>query len=91
MLLRCAKKGMEIEEEEYDSDNPLPKYIDPITFQKVINPGISPYGHVLSLATWRIILAENDCCPFTKQQLSFEKIIRLSKNNIHKYIDKINF
>eukprot|EP00951_Prasinocladus_malaysianus_P025041 scaffold218271_cov51-Prasinocladus_malaysianus.AAC.1 len=36
-----------------DSDNPLPDFIDPITLEPVVDPGISPYGHVMGTATWK--------------------------------------
>ena len=39
---------------EIDADNPLPGYMDPITFQPVNNPAISPFGHVMGLATWKV-------------------------------------
>ena len=50
-----------------DVDNPLPGFIDPITLEPVLNPALSPYGHVMGLATWRAVLAEHKRCPFTKQ------------------------
>jgi hypothetical protein len=32
---------------EKQYDNPLPGYIDPITLEEVVQPAISPYGHVM--------------------------------------------
>jgi hypothetical protein len=29
-----------------------PRFMDPITLECVINPGISPFGHVMGMATW---------------------------------------
>ena len=37
-----------------DEDNPLPGFIDPITLQPVVNPAISPHGHVMGLQTWKV-------------------------------------
>jgi len=40
---------------EEDPDHPpplLPGLIDPVTLEPVVNPAISPYGHVMGLATW---------------------------------------
>lgn len=48
---RCGDQG---DARAVDTDNPLPNYLDPITFQPVVNPAISPYGHVMGLATWKV-------------------------------------
>jgi len=37
-----------------DETNPLPKLIDPITLEPVVTPAISPFGHVMGLATWKV-------------------------------------
>jgi hypothetical protein len=37
-----------------DADNPLPARLDPITLEPVVSPAISPYGHVMGAATWRV-------------------------------------
>ena len=37
-----------------DEDNPLPGFIDPITLQPVVNPAVSPHGHVMGLQTWKV-------------------------------------
>ena len=37
-----------------DESNPLPDFIDPITLDPVIAPAISPYGHVMGIATWKV-------------------------------------
>ena len=29
-----------------------PGFLDPITLECVVNPGISPFGHVMGMATW---------------------------------------
>ena len=43
---------------EVNATNPLPGFLDPITLEPVVNPAISPFGHVMGLATWRAVLAE---------------------------------
>ena len=63
--------------------------IDPITLEPVINPAISPYGHVMGMATWKAVLAEHKRCPFTKQHLSWEQCTVLTHNNIDKHKDRI--
>ncbi len=37
-----------------DASNPLPERVDPITLEAVVSPAISPYGHVMGAATWRV-------------------------------------
>ena len=84
---RCKDRGMEA---DVDDENPIPEFIDPITLESVINPGISPYGHVMGMATWRAVLSEQGSqCPFTKQELSFIHIKKLTKTNIESFRDKI--
>ena len=39
---------------EADESNPLPDLIDPITLEPVVTPAISPFGHVMGLATWKV-------------------------------------
>ncbi|KAK9824373.1 hypothetical protein WJX72_009819 [[Myrmecia] bisecta] len=73
-----------------DDDNPLPDHIDPITLEPVVTPAISPYGHVMGLATWNAVLAEQGKCPFTQNPLRREQITVLTKNNIERYRDRIN-
>lgn len=72
-----------------DEDNPLPHLVDPITLEPVVRPAISPYGHVMGMATWRAVLGENGKCPFTKQPLNAEQCKVLTKHNIELYRDRI--
>lgn len=72
-----------------DDDNPVPDLIDPITLEPVIRPAISPYGHVMGIATWKAVLAERKTCPFTKQPLSWEGCRVLTKSNYQLYADRI--
>lgn len=72
-----------------DEDNPLPHLLDPITLEPVVRPAISPYGHVMGMATWRAVLGENGKCPFTKQPLNAEQCKILTNHNIELYRDRI--
>ena len=47
---RCGDEG----NSTIDETNPLPKLIDPITLEPVVTPAISPFGHVMGLATWKV-------------------------------------
>jgi len=47
---RCGTKGAG----DVDASNPLPERVDPITLEAVVSPAISPYGHVMGAATWRV-------------------------------------
>lgn len=42
--------------EYVDENNPIPGWIDPITLEPCANPAISPYGHVMGMATWKVSL-----------------------------------
>ena len=44
-------------------------FIDVMTYEEVVKPAISPYGHVLGYDTWiRVLNREpKNTCPFTKQ------------------------
>jgi len=77
--------------EEEDVDNPLPGYLDPITFEEVCKPAISPYGHVLGYQTWLKSLLQDpkNVCPITKQPLNKRDLVLLTWENIEQYRDKI--
>lgn len=47
---RCGPEGTA----ELDAANPLPERVDPITLEPVVSPAISPYGHVMGAATWKV-------------------------------------
>ena len=55
----------------------------------MVRPAISPYGHVMGLATWRAVLADHQACPFTKHPLKVEELKVLTKSNIHLHRDRI--
>ncbi|DBB01439.1 hypothetical protein WJX77_003930 [Trebouxia sp. C0004] len=82
---RCGDEG----NPTVDETNPLPKLIDPITLEPVVTPAISPFGHVMGLATWKAVLAEQGKCPFTKNDLSWEQCTTLTLSNIDRYRDRI--
>jgi hypothetical protein len=77
------------EDSGLDADNPLPGVIDPVTLDPIVNPAMSPYGHVMGLATWRAVLAEQGKCPFTQQPLRPEQITVLTKANIERLRDRL--
>lgn len=83
---RCLDAG---EEAAPDNTHPLPGHIDPITLEVVINPAISPAGHVMGMATWRAVLAEHHRCPFTKSALRADQLVVLTKSNIARYEGRI--
>lgn len=86
--MRVAPQGEE-DAPPVDEDNPLPEFLDPITLEPVVAPAISPYGHVMGMATWRAVLGESEQCPFTKQPLRVQQLKRLTKGNIESYADSI--
>eukprot|EP00891_Asterochloris_glomerata_P008342 jgi/Astpho2/8342/fgenesh1_pg.00122_%23_79_t len=81
---RCGDAGREV-----DASNPLPHLIDPITLEPVVTPAISPYGHVMGMATWKAVLAEQRQCPFTKAPLSWEQCTVLTHGNFERYKHRI--
>jgi hypothetical protein len=72
-----------------DESNPCAGVIDPITLEPVVNPAISPFGHVMGLATWAACLAETAVCPFTKQPLRQRDLVVLTHHNIERYRQRI--
>ena len=82
------------EDPDDDPDNPLPGLIDPITLAPVRDPAIAPSGHVCGMATWKAVLRPtagggSSVCPFTKKPLSWEQCVRLTRNNVERYRDRI--
>jgi hypothetical protein len=64
---RCAADG---DGASYvDADNPLPGFIDPITLEPVVTPAISPHGHVMGLATWKVRFLATQGTAFMKSLL----------------------
>ena len=64
-----------------DASNPCPHLIDPITLEPVIAPALSPFGHVMGMATWRACLSDKGVCPFTKQPLQPRDLVLLTTLN----------
>lgn len=86
-LKRCTDAGDEMPE---DADqNLLPGVLDPVTLEPVVNPAMSPAGHVMGLATWKAVLAETGRCPFTKAPLRPDMLTVLTVNNIEKHRSRI--
>lgn len=74
------------------SENPLPGFVDIMTGCVVVQPAISPYGHVLGYDTWSSILRNEHTkgmCPFTKQKVSRRSLVKLTMENIGEYRCKI--
>uniref|UniRef100_A0A7S2S1D2 Myb-like domain-containing protein n=1 Tax=Mucochytrium quahogii TaxID=96639 RepID=A0A7S2S1D2_9STRA len=69
----------------------LPGMVCPMTFEPIHDPAISPYGHVMGYDTWMRVLgrAPRNTCPFTKQKLTRRSLIKLTKDNLANYQDKI--
>ena len=88
-----AKRGAPAEDAmpEQKVDNPLPDYVDPITLEKVEEPFLSPFGHVMDRKTWgRVLMREpRNICPFTKNKLHKRDLIRLTHENIEEHRSKI--
>ena len=78
---------------------------DPMTHERVYDPAISPFGHVMSYDSWMQTLnnfaLETDedvergfqrlknVCPFTKQPLTRRQLVKLTQDNFEEYKDKI--
>ncbi|KAI8870876.1 hypothetical protein GQ42DRAFT_134232 [Ramicandelaber brevisporus] len=83
-------------DDDYDPENPLPDFIDPITLDNVERPAISPYGHVMGYDSWVRCLTSLDAsgrrniCPLTKKPLSKRDLVILTHDNIDQYRDKIH-
>ena len=57
-----------------DKGNPIPEWIDPITLEPVVTPAISPFGHIMGMATWKVCFCR--CCQ------SLKVVWRLSNNKL---------
>ena len=55
---RCGDEG----NPTVDESNPLPRLIDPVTLEPVVTPAISPWGHVMGMATWKVHRFPRLCC-----------------------------
>jgi len=72
-------------------ENPLPGFVDPITLDEVIQPAMSPWGHVMSYMTWSQCLSADpkNICPFTKKPLKKRELVILTWTNIAQYRERI--
>ncbi|OMJ07974.1 hypothetical protein AYI70_g11850 [Smittium culicis] len=79
----------------YNPNNPLPDFVDPITLEKVSKPAISPYGHVMDYDSWiRCLMfppdgSQKNICPLTKNPLTKRELVILTHDNINEYRFKI--
>lgn len=88
---RADREAVAAQKNRMDS-NPLPGFLDVITNNELIEPAISPYGHVLSYSTWlKCLSAEpKNTCPFTKKLIKKRDLIILTWENVDRYRDKID-
>lgn len=88
---RADREAVAAQKNRMDS-NPLPGFLDVITNSELIEPAISPYGHVLSYSTWlKCLSAEpKNTCPFTKKLIKKRDLIILTWENVDRYKDKID-
>ncbi|TPX64901.1 hypothetical protein SpCBS45565_g05560 [Spizellomyces sp. 'palustris'] len=73
-------------------ENPLAGFVDPITLEEVVKPAMSPYGHVMSYASWIRCLSseeQKNICPLTKKPLTKRELVVLTYDNIDEYRDRI--
>merc|ERR1712130_570454 len=86
-----AKKE-EVEEENGPLNEVLGDMVDIMTGDKLVQPAISPYGHVMEYNSWCSVLRNartKNKCPFTKKKLTRRSLIKLNEENIDEYKDKI--
>jgi len=64
---------------------------DAMTMLPMLEPAVSPLGHVLDYPTWLRVLktAPINTCPFTKQRLTRRNLVKLTKENIDEFRGKI--
>ena len=75
---------------EKDPKDYLLKIKDPITKEFMEKPAISPYGHVLEYSSWMNMLKKKpEICPFTNKKLTRRDLIKLTKENLKDFKDKI--
>lgn len=88
---RADREAVAAQKNRMDS-NPLPGFLDVITNNELIEPAISPFGHVLSYSTWlKCLSAEpKNTCPFTKKLIKKRDLVVLTWENVDRYRDKID-
>jgi len=66
--------------------------VDIMTGEQLINPAISPFGYVMEYNSWCSIMRNprtKNKCPFTQKPMSRRSLVKLNKDNIDEYKDKI--
>merc|ERR1712130_331323 len=89
---RKKAKKEEVEEENGPLNEVLGDMVDIMTGDKLVQPAISPYGHVMEYNSWCSVLRNartKNKCPFTKKKLTRRSLIKLNEENIDEYKDKI--
>jgi len=84
--------GSDGEDEDFEEKPVLPGFVDPITQMQVVEPALSPYGHVMGYETWcKILRTEGmkDTCPFTRQSLKRRQLVKLTHENVEEHRHKI--
>jgi len=95
----------DIPRKKFKGPETLVGFRDPMTGDKVDDLAISPFGHIMSYESWIKVLQPSfqekeedhdaaikkkvNTCPFTGQKLSRRELVRINKNNIEEYREKI--
>ena len=78
---------------QYDKNsmlNPMPGFIDPITYKPMCVPAISKDGYVMDYNTWIKVIQEKKCNPFTRNPISSKRSLTiLTIDNFSIYKPKI--
>jgi len=86
------EQDVDKQKEDVDPFQVLCGMLDPMTSEKIERPAISPYGHVMDYNSWCAVLRNpktKNQCPFTKQAVTRRALVKLTKENIAEYVDKI--
>jgi hypothetical protein len=59
--------------------------MDTITMDRIINPAMSPDGHVMGLASWIKCIKEYGRCPITFKKVHSEDLQILTRTNFSKF------
>ena len=76
--------------DRYKLLNPIPDFIDQVTFQRMEIPALSQDGYVLDYYTWLKIIQDEKCNPFTRNPITSKRSLTiLTVDNIDFYRPKI--
>ena len=76
--------------DRYKLLNPMPDFIDQVTYQKMEIPAISQDGYVLDYYTWLKIIQDEKCNPFTRNPITSKRSLTiLTIDNFELFRDKI--